>query len=46
LGSLKKAEDGEGLILRLYEPHAARGKSALRFARNIKRAERSTSSKR
>jgi alpha-mannosidase len=40
LGSLKNAEDGEGLILRLYEPHGARGKSALRFARNIKRAAR------
>jgi alpha-mannosidase len=40
LGSLKKAEDGEGLVLRLYEPHGARGKSALRFAPGIKRAER------
>src|ERR671933_667184 len=39
LGSLKKAEDGKGLILRLYEPHGARGKSVLRFAREIKRAE-------
>ena len=39
LGSLKKAEDGRGLILRLYEPHGARGKSVLRFAREIKRAE-------
>jgi alpha-mannosidase len=39
LGSLKRAEDGRGLILRLYEPHGARGKSVLRFAREIKRAE-------
>jgi alpha-mannosidase len=40
LGSLKKAEDSRGLILRLYEPHGARGKSALHFAREIKRAEK------
>jgi alpha-mannosidase len=40
LGSLKKAEDDRGLILRLYEPHGARGKSALHFAREIKRAEK------
>lgn len=31
LGALKRAEDGEGLILRLYEPHGARGRSTLRF---------------
>ena len=40
LGSLKKAEDSRGLILRLYEPHGARGKSILRFARKIKQAEK------
>ncbi len=40
LGSLKKAEDGKGLILRLYEPHGARGKSVLRFANEVKRAEK------
>lgn len=28
------------MILRLYEPHAARGESVLRFAREIKKAER------
>ncbi|MBV9454352.1 MAG: alpha-mannosidase, partial [Rubrobacter sp.] len=39
LGSLKKAEDGGGLILRLYEPHGARGKSILRFTKEIKRAK-------
>ena len=31
LGSLKRAEDGEGLILRLYEPHGNRGRATLRF---------------
>jgi alpha-mannosidase len=40
LGSLKKAEDGKGLVLRLYEPHGARGTSVLRFAKEIKQAER------
>src|SRR5829696_1048727 len=40
LGSLKRAEDGRGVILRLYEPHGARGKSILRFMGEIKRAER------
>jgi alpha-mannosidase len=28
------------LILRLYEAHGARGKSVLRFAKEIKRAEK------
>ncbi len=40
LGSLKRAEDGRALILRLYEAHGARGKSVLRFAKEIKRAEK------
>jgi alpha-mannosidase len=40
LGSLKRAEDGRGLILRFYEPHGARGESVLRFMGEIKRAER------
>jgi alpha-mannosidase len=40
LGSLKKAEDGRGVILRLYEPHGARGPAALRFASGVERAER------
>ncbi len=31
LGSLKRAEDGEGLILRLHEPHGNRGRATLRF---------------
>jgi alpha-mannosidase len=33
LGALKPAEDGLGEILRLYEPHGARGECTLRFAR-------------
>jgi alpha-mannosidase len=32
LGSLKRAEDGRGVILRLYEPHGKRGPATLRFA--------------
>ncbi|MCA1849242.1 MAG: glycosyl hydrolase-related protein, partial [Actinobacteria bacterium] len=40
LGSLKRAEDGRGVILRLYEPHGARGHSTLRFASRVGRAER------
>jgi alpha-mannosidase len=42
LGSLKRAEEGDGLILRLYEPHGARGLATLRFARPIQSAERAT----
>jgi alpha-mannosidase len=42
LGSLKRPEEGEGLILRLYEPHGARGLATLRFARPIRSAERAT----
>jgi len=40
LGSLKMAEEGGGVILRLYEPHGARGESLLRFAHSVERAER------
>jgi alpha-mannosidase len=40
LGSLKGSEDGRGMILRLYEPHGARGGATLRFASGIDRAER------
>jgi len=35
IGALKRAEDGNSLILRLYEPHGARGTAALRFGRPI-----------
>jgi alpha-mannosidase len=40
LGSLKRAEDGRGVILRLYEPHGARGPATLRFAFSVGRVER------
>jgi len=40
LGSLKLAEDGDSVILRLYEPHGARGECTLRFARPVERVER------
>jgi alpha-mannosidase len=40
LGSLKRAEDGEGLILRLYEPHGNRGRATLRFPRPVLQVER------
>jgi len=40
LGSLKMAEDGRGVILRLYEPHGARGRCALLFDSGVKVAER------
>ncbi|MDQ3856127.1 MAG: glycosyl hydrolase-related protein, partial [Chloroflexota bacterium] len=39
-GSVKRAEDGHGLILRLYEPHGARGEAILRFSRPVRSAER------
>jgi alpha-mannosidase len=40
LGSLKRAADGCGVILRLYEPHGARGPATLRFASRVARTER------
>ncbi len=40
LGSLKRAEDGDGLILRLYEPHGNRGRATLRFAQSLQRIGR------
>jgi alpha-mannosidase len=40
LGSLKRAEDGEGLILRLCEPHGNRGRATLRFPRPVQQVER------
>jgi alpha-mannosidase len=40
LGTLKRAEDGGGVILRLYEPHGARGPATLRFSFHLRRAER------
>lgn len=35
--TLKPAEDGRGLILRLYEPHGARGRVCLRFGFPVER---------
>jgi alpha-mannosidase len=40
LGSLKLAEHGDSVILRLYEPHGARGECTLRFGRPVERVER------
>ncbi len=40
LGSLKRAEDSDGLILRLYEPHGNRGRATLRFPLPLERIER------
>jgi len=40
LGSVKLAEEGGGMILRLYEPHGARGECKLRFARRVEKVER------
>lgn len=40
LGCLKRSEVGAGWILRLYEPHGARGTVALRFAWPVRRVER------
>jgi alpha-mannosidase len=37
---LKSADVGDGLILRLYEPHGARGEAVLRFDRAVQRVER------
>ncbi|BBL79479.1 alpha-mannosidase [Rubrobacter xylanophilus] len=31
LGALKRAEEGEGFVLRFYEPRGARGRAVLRF---------------
>jgi alpha-mannosidase len=36
IGALKRAEDGNGLILRVYEPHGARGATILHFARPMR----------
>jgi alpha-mannosidase len=40
LGSLKMAEDGRAVVLRLYEPRGARGGCAVRFAHGVERVER------
>jgi alpha-mannosidase len=40
LGSLKLAEEGDSAVLRLYEPHGARGECTLRFGRPVESVER------
>lgn len=40
LGSLKRAEGGNEIVLRLHEPHGARGRATLRFAVPLHRVER------
>jgi alpha-mannosidase len=40
LGSLKMAEDGGTVVLRLYEPRGARGECALRFEGGVEWVER------
>lgn len=40
LGCLKRPEVGSGVILRLYEPHGARGTATVRFARPVRQVER------
>jgi hypothetical protein len=40
LDTVKRAEDGDGLVLRLYEPHGARGVATVRLARGIRAAQR------
>ncbi len=40
LGALKMAGDGQGVILRIYEPHGARGACILRFALPVEGIER------
>jgi alpha-mannosidase len=40
LGALKPAFDGDGVILRLYEPYGARGPVMLRFGQPVKAVER------
>ena len=40
LGSLKLAESGDGAVLRIYEPHGARGTATLTFDRKVKSVRR------
>ena len=40
LAGLKRSEDGLAVILRLYEPHGARGRTRLRFPGGLTRAEK------
>ncbi|HKH10167.1 MAG TPA: glycoside hydrolase family 38 C-terminal domain-containing protein [Rubrobacter sp.] len=40
LAGLKRSEDGRAVVLRLYEPHGARGRASLRFPGGLKAAEK------
>ena len=40
LAGLKRSEDGLAVILRLYEPHGARGRTRLRFPGGLQAAEK------
>lgn len=40
VGSLKPADIGDGVILRVYEPHGARGEVDLRFRQSVRQVER------
>jgi len=40
LAAMKWAEDGNAVILRLYEPHGARGEATLRFNHDVARVQR------
>ena len=40
LDTIKRAEDGEGLVLRFYEPHGGRGRTRLTLALPAERATR------
>jgi alpha-mannosidase len=40
LGALKRAEEGDAVILRVYEPHGKRGHATLRFAFDVERIQR------
>jgi alpha-mannosidase len=42
LQSVKRAEDGEALILRLYEAHGGRGTARVRLNRPVGSAQRAT----
>jgi alpha-mannosidase len=40
LGALKRAEDGVGLIVRVYEPHGARGTAILQFGAEVQSVQK------
>jgi alpha-mannosidase len=42
LQCVKRAEDGDALVLRLYEPHGGRGSARVRLARPVVAAHRTT----